>query len=49
MPSQVSARAKEKLDAIEADVGIPAPLKNIVKEKVLDQMVRRNEDITEDV
>jgi len=49
MPSKVSDRAKEKLDAIDNDPGVPANLKQTFKEKALDQMVRRNEDITEDV
>ena len=49
MPSQISKTAKDRFDAIQTDPSVPAPEKLMVKEKMLEQMIKRNESITEDV
>jgi len=49
MTHQIPQIVKDRLAAVEADPDIPANMKAIFKEKVLDQMVRRNEGLTEEV
>jgi len=47
MVGQASQKAKDILAGINADPGVPAPDKSLIKEKALEQMMRRNENIVD--
>jgi len=49
MTHKIPQHVKDRLAAVDADSGIPQNMKAIYKEKVLNQMVQRNEGLTEEI